>query len=351
MGAGDLNMKKSWHPLLRANQERVWQQEQEAQEERKKLDELRKEREHERQMQELQRIHEEAGGKKRVERVEWMYATPAANSGPSESELEDYLLGRKRVDKLLQGTEREVLHAGAQPGVHDGLDSNSQRDIAAKIREDPLFAIKRQEQAVYASLMQNPGRLREMRARLGMREETPRRYESSSRHQDERHRAHRPRRDEHREERRSRHDRSHHDERHARADRHRHDRHKHSERDRHASRHRSRSRSPRRDRAPQDETTRAAKLAAMMQDAKTMDKERNARVEKVQAEEAKERLHEDDQREATHDPRKWKQGGGTGHAAFLLDQQRNLWGEQSGGMDLHERLRRSRHGLQRVEAE
>ena len=56
MGGGDLNTKKSWHPLPQVNQERVWKREKEALEERKKLEELRREREQEREMQQLQRL-------------------------------------------------------------------------------------------------------------------------------------------------------------------------------------------------------------------------------------------------------------------------------------------------------
>ena len=169
MGAGDLNVKKSWHPRLQKNQEKVWMQEQEAEAERRKLDELRKEREQERQMQELQRIHEAAGGKKRPERVEWMYATPASSSGPSEAELEEYLLGKKRVDKLLQGNEAAQLSRVSDPGNQrdDSTGANSARDMALKIREDPLFAIKKQEQAMQEMLLRDPSLLRQMRARLG----------------------------------------------------------------------------------------------------------------------------------------------------------------------------------------
>ena len=88
MGGGDLNMKKSWHPLLLKNQERVWLEEKKAVrfviilvlqcnadhfpgtqlEEKKKLDQLRKEKEEERQLQELQRLQEEQTGKKRQEK-------------------------------------------------------------------------------------------------------------------------------------------------------------------------------------------------------------------------------------------------------------------------------------------
>lgn len=121
MGGGDLNMKKSWHPLLLKNQERVWLEEKKAVgslpwwcwdssltclfpfqlEEKKKLDQLRKEKEEERQLQELQRMQEEQTGKKRQEKLEWMYSTPATGSGQNPNDLEDYLLGKKRVDKAL----------------------------------------------------------------------------------------------------------------------------------------------------------------------------------------------------------------------------------------------------------
>lgn len=43
-------------------------------------------------------------------------------------------------------------------------NANSARDTAAKIREDPLLAIKRQEQAQYEKILKNPQRLKELRA-------------------------------------------------------------------------------------------------------------------------------------------------------------------------------------------
>lgn len=116
MGGGDLNMKKSWHPLLHSNQERVWKQEKKAYEERKKLDELRRERDQEREMQELQRLQEEAGGKKKVDKVDWMYATPSAGGGPSATELEDYLLGKKSVDQFINKKAKEATQKDLAAG-------------------------------------------------------------------------------------------------------------------------------------------------------------------------------------------------------------------------------------------
>jgi hypothetical protein len=70
-------------------------------EEKKKLDQLRKEKEEERQLQDLQRLQEEQTGKKRQEKLEWMYTTPATGNSQNPNDLEDYLLGKKRVDKML----------------------------------------------------------------------------------------------------------------------------------------------------------------------------------------------------------------------------------------------------------
>ncbi|KAF9076039.1 Pre-mRNA splicing factor-domain-containing protein [Rhodocollybia butyracea] len=167
MGGGDLNMKKSWHPLLLKNQERVWLEEKKALEEKKKLDQLRKEKEEERQLQELQRLQEEKTGKKRTEKLEWMYTTPATGSSQNANDLEDYLLGKKRVDKILTADENAKLGA-AHKNFIAVQNANNARDIASKIREDPLLAIKQQEQASYEALMANPLRLREMQARNGI---------------------------------------------------------------------------------------------------------------------------------------------------------------------------------------
>jgi N-terminal domain of CBF1 interacting co-repressor CIR len=86
MGGGDLNMKKSWHPLLQKNQERVWQEENKAREERKRIDQKRKEIAEERQLQELQRLQQVQGGKPRQERLDWMYTAPGETDGGRSSQ-------------------------------------------------------------------------------------------------------------------------------------------------------------------------------------------------------------------------------------------------------------------------
>ncbi|KAL5535819.1 CWC25 [Sanghuangporus sanghuang] len=193
MGGGDLNMKKSWHPLLMKNQERVWLEEKKALEEKKKLDQLRKEKEEERQMQELQRLQEESTGRKRTEKLEWMYATPATGSSANKNDLEDYLLGKKRVDKLLIADENEKVGA-AHKNFIAVQNANTARDVASKIREDPLLAIKQQEQAAYQALMSNPLRLKEMQKKVGIRDKD-KKYKDKKDKKDKKSKKHKHRQD------------------------------------------------------------------------------------------------------------------------------------------------------------
>ena len=71
-------------------------------------------------------------------------------------------------------TERYSIHIGTfQVGAsHKNFiavqNANSARDTAAKVREDPLFAIKQQEQAAYQTLLSNPLRLKELQERNGI---------------------------------------------------------------------------------------------------------------------------------------------------------------------------------------
>ena len=60
-------------------------------------------------MQELQRLQEEQTGKKRADKLEWMYSTPATGTSQNANELEDYLLGKKRVDKMLTADENDKV--------------------------------------------------------------------------------------------------------------------------------------------------------------------------------------------------------------------------------------------------
>ncbi len=151
---GDLNLKKSWHPVLMSNQRRVWEEEKKALDERKRTDQMLKERQEERQIQELQQMQEAAGGRKRIDKVDWMYSGPSSGQAGTTEEMEGYLLGKRRVDGLLKGTEHTKLEKKAAEDSFMALqNANTLKDTASKVREDPMLAIKKQEQAAYEALM------------------------------------------------------------------------------------------------------------------------------------------------------------------------------------------------------
>ncbi|KAK4996927.1 RNA-splicing factor [Cryomyces antarcticus] len=182
---GDLNLKKSWHPVLMSNQRKVWEEEKKALDERKKIDQIMKERAEERQIQELQQMQEAAGGKKRANRVEWMYSGPSAGQTGTTEEMEGYLLGRRRLDGLVKNTENDSLKKGAATGK-EGFqalqNANTLRDTAAKVREDPMLAIKRQEQAAYEAMMNDPVRRRQLLKAAGGLPEKPKERKSRTHH-------------------------------------------------------------------------------------------------------------------------------------------------------------------------
>ncbi|KAI4157213.1 MAG: hypothetical protein L6R39_000718 [Caloplaca ligustica] len=198
---GDLNLKKSWHPVLMSNQRRVWEEEKKALEERKRIEQMVKERQEERQIQELQEMQEAAGGKKRLNRVDWMYSGPSAGQAGTTEEMEGYLLGKRRVDGLLKGTDTRKLEKAASEDSFMALQkANTVRDTASKIREDPMLAIKKQEQAAYEALMNDPVKRRLLLKAAGGHTTGPAKEhkQRKHRHRDEReergYRSHRRRR-------------------------------------------------------------------------------------------------------------------------------------------------------------
>lgn len=152
MGSGDLNFKKSWHPALMKNQKIVWEREQEAIAERKLIAERQKEIQRERERNELLAMQEAATGKKRVQRMEWMYSSASSGSLGATDEAEAYLLGKKRIDDLFtEETDRVKKDLIGERFVSERPETS--KDMAKKDMEDPMMAIKKvQVQAAIAQM-------------------------------------------------------------------------------------------------------------------------------------------------------------------------------------------------------
>ncbi|XP_041467016.1 pre-mRNA-splicing factor CWC25 homolog [Lytechinus variegatus] len=164
MGGGDLNMKKSWHPQRLDNQEEVWKREMKEKKERQKMIELKRQLQEERDLEEMKKRGEDSGTlKKKKDRVDWMYNQPKVNE-------EDYLMGKK-VDKAIM-EHQQTKTKEASSGGGSGLIV----DMAAKVKEDPLFAIKKQEINHKKALMNNPIRMKQLqqmlKAQVGAKEKS-----------------------------------------------------------------------------------------------------------------------------------------------------------------------------------
>lgn len=164
MGGGDLNLKKSWHPSTLRNIERVWKAEQVRDQEKAKIEQLQKELQEERNKQEMRQYAENKGViKKREERLDWMYQGVAGLV-----DREQYLLGRK-VDKNFEIAKKEEdgvedKNEDLQPGaIFTMAPTNAAVDLENKIREDPLFAIKKQELKTKKTLLSNPVQMKHLR--------------------------------------------------------------------------------------------------------------------------------------------------------------------------------------------
>ncbi|XP_061628210.1 pre-mRNA-splicing factor CWC25 homolog isoform X1 [Phyllopteryx taeniolatus] len=167
MGGGDLNLKKSWHPQTMKNIERVWKAEQKHESERKKIEELQKELKEERAREEMTRYAEESGAiKKKDDRLDWMYQGPS-----SQVSRDEYLMGRP-IDKQITDQYEEPesgpsAETGLLPGsIFSPVTATSSLDMAAKIREDPLFEIRKREEEKKREVLTNPVKMRKIKEML-----------------------------------------------------------------------------------------------------------------------------------------------------------------------------------------
>ncbi|KAJ5242881.1 uncharacterized protein N7469_001208 [Penicillium citrinum] len=158
MGGGDLNLKKSWHPSLLRNQERVWQQEKQALEERKRIDQ-----------------NPPASPDSIIELI-GCTKPPSSATGQYTEEMEGYLLGKRRIDGILlkkdtdsQNLEKGADVVGAHAAAAAGPSVGSQRDTMSKVMADPLLEIRKREQAAQEAAMKEAIRRKEREEKRGAR--------------------------------------------------------------------------------------------------------------------------------------------------------------------------------------
>ncbi|KFO34908.1 pre-mRNA-splicing factor CWC25 homolog [Fukomys damarensis] len=192
MGGGDLNLKKSWHPQTLRNVEKVWKAEQRHEAERKKIEELQRELREERAREEMQRYAEDVGAvKKKEEKLDWMYQGPGGMVNRDE-----YLLGRPIDKYVFEKLEKEAgcsSETGLLPGsIFAPAGANSLLDMASKIREDPLFVIRKKEEEKKREVLNNPVKMKKIKELLQMsleKKEKKKKKEKRKKHRKRKHRS------------------------------------------------------------------------------------------------------------------------------------------------------------------
>jgi len=176
--------KKSWHTSTLANQERVWKAEQVDAAEKKKIEQLKREKLEERKVAELREMSDLAAGVKRQQRVDWLYEQPV-----SKTTNEEYLLGKKvenwgdvtmdtaatavsSTTGATSSTAETPAITEEKPGslwIGDKLDPTV--DTASKIRDDPMFLIKQRERDALKQILENPMQMKLLRDQVKSKKE------------------------------------------------------------------------------------------------------------------------------------------------------------------------------------
>ncbi|NXU93919.1 CWC25 factor, partial [Xiphorhynchus elegans] len=104
--------------------------------------------------------------RKREEKLEWMYQGPGGMVN-----REEYLMGRP-VDKFIfEKAEDKEAGCSSETGLLPGSifaksGANSVLDMANKIREDPLFMIRKREEEKKREVLNNPVKMKKIKALL-----------------------------------------------------------------------------------------------------------------------------------------------------------------------------------------
>jgi hypothetical protein len=161
--------KKSWHTANLKNVEQVWLSEQKQAEEDRKLEAWKKDREEERQIEELRRLQRESsgggGGAAHKERVDFLYEMPVTKQ-------DEYLLGKPIEIKPEESDIKKVEHLPGSSFLagQNNLSSAANEEFN-KMSHDPLVQMRIEEQKALARLMSNPIKMKQIRGTVEQRKE------------------------------------------------------------------------------------------------------------------------------------------------------------------------------------
>ncbi|OAY54697.1 pre-mRNA-splicing factor CWC25 homolog [Manihot esculenta] len=154
--------KKGWHTGSLRNIENVWKAEQKHEAEQKKLEELRKQIQDERERSEFRLLQEQAGLVPRQERLDFLYdsglavgkgsSSSAGGSGVAFKALEEAVPNNSKAIDSSSSTAKQ----SSAPGALFEDKPHSANDTWRKLHSDPLLLIRQREQEALARIKNNP---------------------------------------------------------------------------------------------------------------------------------------------------------------------------------------------------
>lgn len=155
--------KKGWHTGSLRNIENVWKAEQKNEAEQRKLEELRKQIQEEREKDEFRLLQEQAGLTPRQERLEFLYDSGFA-VGKTSSEgfkaLETHPSEKGASASASASSASASAPSSSQqsatPGALFEEKPQSANDAWRKLHSDPLLMIRQREQEAMARIQNNP---------------------------------------------------------------------------------------------------------------------------------------------------------------------------------------------------
>ncbi|KAG6768840.1 hypothetical protein POTOM_024450 [Populus tomentosa] len=159
--------KKGWHTGSLRNIENVWKAEQKHDAEQKKLEELRKQIQDERERSEFRLLQEQAGLVPKQERLEFLYDSGLAvgkTSGSSSGggvgvafkALEESIPGSTTTSSNNNNAPSSSAQQSSAPGALFEDKPHSSNDAWRKLHSDPLLLIRQREQEALARVKNNP---------------------------------------------------------------------------------------------------------------------------------------------------------------------------------------------------
>ncbi|KAG9448889.1 hypothetical protein H6P81_008854 [Aristolochia fimbriata] len=142
--------KKGWHTGSLRNIENVWKAEQKHDAEQKKLEELKKQIQEERERAEFRQLQEQAGLVPRQERLDFLYDSGLAVGKGSSSGFKELEAPPKPEADSSTSKQSSV------PGALFEDKPQSANDTWRKLHSDPLLLIRQREQEALARIKNNP---------------------------------------------------------------------------------------------------------------------------------------------------------------------------------------------------